>query len=126
MAAMNSKKTHIEFDCDDGVHYKLEITANSLKKAEKSGVNLKNLADMPFTAPETVFWIACLKNHPTITKAYAAKLFNTLKRTADNMDAEYDEDGEELDGLTSVLLKMVDEAATELTARSGNRGWSVT
>ena len=120
-----SEKTRIEFDADN-VHYKLEMTAASLKKAERQGISLKNLSEMPVTAPETVFWIACLANHPTMSQKQAAKLFKSLKRTADNMDAEYDEDGEEVDALTEALLRMLDEAAEELSNRQGNVGWSVT
>ena len=120
-----SEKTRIEFDADN-VHYRLEMTAASLKKAERSGVSLKNLSEMPFTAPETVFWIACLANHPTMSQKQATKLFKSLKRTADNMEAEYDDDGEEVDALTEALLRMLDEAAEELSNRQGNVSWSVT
>ena len=122
----NSSKTHIEFDCDDGVHYKLEITANSIKKAEKMGIKMGSLQDMPFSAPETIFWIACLANHPTVTQKYANRLYKSLKRTADNREVVYDEDGEEEDGLNDVLARMMDEAVDELSGRAGNRGWSVT
>ena len=122
---MKSEKTRIEFDAD-GTHYKLEMTAASLKKAERSGINLGELSNMPFTAPETVFWIACLANHPSMSRKQASKLFKALKKTADNREAEYDEDGEEEDKLTEVLLTMLDEAATELTNRQGNVSWSVT
>lgn len=120
-----SEKTRIEFDAD-GVHYKLELTAASLKKAERAGISLVNLQDMPFTAPETVFWIACLANHPTMSRKQATKLFKSLKRTADNKEVEYDEDGEEVDALSDALLAMLDEAAEELTNRQGNVSWSVT
>lgn len=120
-----SEKTHIEFDAE-GVHYKLEMTAASLKKAERLGVNMANLKDMPFTAPETVFWMSCLANHPTITKKQATKLYYSLKRTAENREAEYDDDGEEIDALTEALLYMLDEAAEELSNRQGNVSWSVT
>lgn len=121
-----SEKTHIEFDCDDGIHYKLEITAASLKKAEKAGVKFGQMSDMPFTAPETIFWIACLQNHPTVTQKYATKLYKSLKRTADNREAEFDDDGEETDGLGEILIQMMNEACEELSGRAGNRSWSVT
>ena len=123
--SLKSEKTHIEFDAE-GVHYKLEMTAASLKKAERAGVNLNNMKDMPFTAPETVFWIACIANHPTTSRKQAAKLYRSLKRTADNREVEYDEDGEEVDALTEALLTMLDEAAEELSNRQGNVSWSVT
>lgn len=122
---MRNEKTHIEFDAG-GMHYKLEMTAASLKKAERQGVNISNLRDMPFTAPETVFWIACLANHPSVTQKQATKLYNSLKRTADNREVEYDEDGDEVDALTEALLVMLDEAAEELSNRQGNVSWSVT
>lgn len=120
-----SEKTRIEFDFDN-VHYKLEMTAASLKRAEREGINLGNLSQMPFTAPETVFWIACLANHPTMSRKNASKIFKALKRTAENQEAEYNEDGEEEDALAEVLLMMLDEAAEELNNRSGNVSWSVT
>ena len=120
-----SEKTRIEFDFE-GTHYKLEMTAASLKKAERAGINLSDLSNMPFTAPETVFWIACLANHPTMSRKNASKIFKVLKRTADNQKAEYDEDGEEEDALSEILLTMLDEAAEELNNRQGNVSWSVT
>jgi len=120
-----AEKTRIEFDAN-GTHYKLEMTAASLKKAERMGISIRDLANLPATAPETVFWIACFANHPTMTKKEASKLFKELKRTADNMEAEYDEDGNEEDSLAEILLTMLEEAAEELNSRSGNVSWSVT
>ena len=122
---MESKKTHIEFDCE-GVHYNLEMTAQSLKLAEKKGVNFRTITDSPLSARQKIFWIACLKNHPTVTEKYAAKLYESLTLSADNLETEYDDEGNEVKALDEVLLKMLDEAFRELNGKQGNVRWSVT
>lgn len=124
--AMNSKRTCIEFDCDDGIHYKLELTANSLKLAEKKGINFRTITDAPLSARQKIFWIACLKNHPTMTEKYATKLYESLALSAENKEVEYDEEGNEVNALDEVLIQMLDEAFREINGKQGNVKWSVT
>lgn len=122
-----NEKTKIEFDYN-GKHYKLEYTASSLKKLEKQGVSFAKLDDMIFSAPEVLFRGAFLANHPTEDRATINKLYKILRRSADDEEAEYDDDGREVDKLTQTLADMIAEAVDEITGRGeqGNLNWKVT
>ncbi len=122
-----TEKTRIEFDYG-GKHYKLEYTANSLKKLERAGVKFNQLADMVFTAPEVVFRGAFYANHPAEKESTIREIYKSLKRTADDMEKEVDEDGREVDFLMQTLSDMIAECVDELTGRGeqGNVGWKVT
>ena len=122
---MKSDKTRIEFDYG-GKPYKLEYTANSLKKLEKMGVKFSKLDEMIFTAPELLFRGAFLANHPTETTQTIHDIYVSLKRTAEDSEPQYDEDGREVDLLQETLATMLSEAVEELTGRGGNSSWKVT
>ena len=124
---MKSKRSCIEFDYV-GRHYKLEFTAQSLKKMEKAGVKFAKLDEMIFTATETIFWGAFLANHPTITRKETNEIYRALKRTADDSEVEYDDDGNEVDALQEALSVMLSEAVDELSGRGkeGNVSWKMT
>ena len=124
---MNSEKTKIEFDYG-GTHYVLEYTAASLKKMERDGVKFAKLDEMIFGAPETIFRGAFYANHPSAydDRKLVKRIFKELKRSADNMEPEYDEDGKESDALSDMLGQMLKEAVDELSGRSGNVPWKVT
>lgn len=121
----NSNKMRIEF-VYGGKPYKLEYTAASLKKMERSGVKFSKLDDMVFSAPEILFRGAFLANHPNESNATIHEIFKALKRTADDEEPKYDEDGNEVDALMSVIGSMIEEAINEWKGRSGNSGWKVT
>ena len=110
-----SEKTRIEFDYD-GRHYKLEYTANSLKKLE----------DMIFTAPEVLFRGAFYANHPAESEKKIREMYKALRRTMEDEEAERDDDGEETDLLIDTLAEMIKEAVEEISGRGGNVAWKVT
>jgi len=122
-----SEKTRIEFDAN-GKHYKLEYTLNVLKKLDRDGYGLEKLRDMVFTAPEVLFRYAFYANHPTETKAVIHELFKSLKRSAEDMPVEYDDEGRPVDALMSTIGDMITEAVEELSNRGtqGNVAWKVT
>lgn len=124
---MNSKRSCIEFDWQ-GRHYKLEFTAQSLKKMERAGVKFAKLDEMIFSATETIFWGAFLANHPTITRKETNEIYRALKRTAEDGEVKYDEDGREVDALQEALATMLTEAVDELSGRGkeGNVSWKIT
>lgn len=123
----NSKRSTIKFDYN-GRHYELMFTANSLKKMEKAGVKFAKLDEAIFTAQETIFWGAFLANYPSITRKETNEIYRALKRTAEDMEAQYDEDGNEVDALAEALGAMLNEAVDELSARGneGNVSWKMT
>lgn len=121
----NSNKTKIEFDYN-GKHYVLEYTAASLKKMERSGVKFSKLDEMVFSAPEILFRGAFYANHPTESPVTIHEIYRALKRTADDEEPKYDEDGNEIDALIIALGSMIEEAVNEWNGRSGNSGWKVT
>ena len=120
----NSNKTKIEFDYN-GKHYVLEYTAASLKKMERSGVKFSKLDEMVFSAPEILFRGAFYANHPTESPVTIHEIYKALKRTADDEEPKYDEDGNEVDALIVALGSMIEEAVNEWNGRSGNSGWKV-
>ena len=121
----NSNKTKIEFDYA-GKHYVLEYTAASLKKMERSGVKFSKLDEMVFSAPEILFRGAFYANHPSESPVTIHEIYKALKRTADDEEPKYDEDGNEVDELISAIGSMLEEAINEWKGRSGNSGWKVT
>ena len=124
---MKSERTKIEFDYN-GKHYCLMYTANSLKKLERAGVKFNKLEDMVFSAPEVLFRGAFYANHPTESEKTIHEIYQALIRTAENKEAEYDEDGHEVDLLAQTLGDMLAEAVDEFTGRGekGNVTWRVT
>lgn len=124
---MKSEKTRIEFDYK-GEHYRLEYTAASLKKMERAGVKLSKLDEMVFSAQEIIFRGAFYANHPTVSERTIHDIYMALKRTNEDAEAKYDEDGKEIDELSEVLVEMLQEATEEITGRGreGNVTWKVT
>ena len=121
----NSNKTKIEFDYGN-THYVLEYTAASIKKMERNGVKFSKLDEMMFSAPEILFEGAFYANHPKTDRRVIREIYRSLKRTADDEEVQYDEDGNEVDELQNVLAMMLEEAVNEWTNRSGNSSWKVT
>ena len=124
---MRSERTKIEFNYN-GKPYCLMYTANSLKKLEREGVKFNKLEDMVFTAPEVLFRGAFYANHPAESKSTIHEIYQVLKRTAEDKEPEYDEDGHEIDLLAQTLGEMIAEAVEEFTGRGeqGNVVWKVT
>ena len=124
---MKSARTKIEFEYNNK-HYCLEYTANSLKKLEQKGVNFSKLDTMIFTAQELLFRGAFYANHPSESEKTIHDIYVAMKRTAVDVEPEYDEEGRELDYLSQILAEMLSEAVDELTGRGeqGNIDWKVT
>ena len=103
-------------------------TANSLKKLEKAGVKFNKLEDMIFSAPEVLFRGAFYANHPMESEKTIHEIYLALKRTAEDANPEYDDDGQEVDLLAQTLGEMLAEAVDEFTGRGreGNVVWKVT
>lgn len=119
-----NEKTRIQFDYG-GEHFNLEYTANSLKKLEKNGVNFAKLDEMVFSAPEVLFRGAFYANHPTVPVSKIHEIYLALKRTTDDSDPQYDDDGNEVDELSTALAEMLREAVEEITGRGGNVNWKI-
>ncbi len=123
-----SDRTKIEFDYDNK-HYCLMYTANSLKKLEqRHGIKFAKLDEMIFSAPEVLFRGAFYANHPTESDSKVHEIYTSLKRSAEDSEKEFDEDGREVDQLTQTLASMLSEAVDELMGRGekGNVSWKVT
>lgn len=123
-----SSPTKIEFDYNNK-HYVLMYTANSLKKLEqKHGVKFAKLDEMIFSAPEVLFRGAFYANHPAENERTIHEIYLALKRSAEDSEPEFDEDGNEVDALTQALADMLAEAVDEITGRGtkGNVTWKVT
>ena len=122
-----SSKTKIEFDYQNR-HYCLEYTENSLKKLEQRGVKFAKLDEMVFSAPELLFRGAFFANHPNESEQRIHEIYTALKRTSDESEPQYDEDGNEVDLLIQAIADMLSEAVDELTGRGekGNVTWRVT
>jgi hypothetical protein len=123
--AKSSEKTRIRFEYE-GKPYCLEYNAASLKKLERSGVSLSKLSDMVVSAPEVIFRGAFYANHPDVSERKIKEIFKALKRTADEAEPEYDDDGNVVDMLNVAMSEMLKEAIDEITGRGGNVGWTVT
>ena len=124
---LRSERTKIEFEYG-GKPYCLCYTANSLKKLERAGVKFNKLEDMVFSAPEVLFRGAFYANHSGESEKTIHEIYQALKRTSENAEPEYDEDGNEIDLLAQTLGEMIAEAVEEFTGRGkeGNLTWKVT
>lgn len=124
MAKANDK-TRIEFDYE-GTHYILEYTAASIKRMEADGIKFGNIGDSIFTNMEKLFFHAFLEHHPTISRKKAKEIYKVLSLYAEDEEPEYDDDGNAIDGLSTIIGKMLNEAMEEMTQRGGNVSWKVT
>ena len=123
--AKKSERTRIEFDYD-GTHYILEYTAASIKKMEADGIKFGSMGDSIFTNTEKLFFGAFQENHPTTSRNKAKEIYRALSMTAEDEEPETDEDGKPVDGLTTILGEMLNEAMEEMMNRGGNVSWKVT
>lgn len=117
-------KSKITFDYEQ-MHYTLEFTAASLKKAEKMKLlQFGKIEETVLNAPEDMFKAAFLANHPTVSDAEKHKIFLALTRRA---DGEEDNGDDDTDGLVDALVDMINEAVDEITGRGkqGNVKWKV-
>ena len=120
-------KSKIEFDYE-GIHYVLEHTAASLKKAERLGLlAFGKLDEMVLSAPENMFKSLFLCNHPTTSDAKKHEIYLALTRTEDGKSETKDDDGEIVDELGSAVISIINEAVDEITGRGkkGNISWKM-
>jgi len=123
--AQKNEKTRIEFDYENK-HYKLEFTAASIKRMEEEGFSLTKMGDKIITNTELLFYGAFFANHPTISKKKVKEIYKELAKTAEDEEPVLDDDGNVVDGLTSILGEMLNEALEEMMNRGGNVSWKVT
>jgi hypothetical protein len=123
--AKRNEKTRIEFDFKNK-HYVLEYTAASIKKMESEGFSITKLGDRIFTDTELLFYGAFLANHQGITRKQVREIYQELAKTAEDEEPVLDDDGNEVDGLTTILGEMLNEALEEMMNRGGNVSWKVT
>ena len=123
----NKSVNQINFDYN-GKHYCLEYTRESVKQMEAAGFNMNDMGDKPATRIEQLWQGAFLANHPNEPESKIREIYKSLKRTAEDAEPEYDEDGHEIDLLAQTLADMITEAVDELTGRgnTGNVTWKVT
>ena len=123
--AKKNEKTRIEFDYKNK-HYVLEYTAASIKKMEAEGFSLTKLGERVITDTELLFYGAFLENHQGITRKQVREIYQELCKTAEDEEPVLDDDGNEVDGLTTILGEMLNEAVEEMMNRGGNVSWKVT
>ncbi len=122
-----SERTKIEFEYE-GKPYRLYYTANTLKRAERNGLlRIGDLEKMVITAPEIIFQGSFLAEHGNVTKSKIGEIYQALKRTAEDSEPSYDDNGNEIDALGEALANMLTEAVEELSGRGkqGNVSWKV-
>lgn len=120
--------SEIRFDYD-GTHYCLEVTPNTLKRMEKSGVNFSELGDK-LIAAETLWKGLFIAHHIAVPDKKRMEIYRALKKTEDGKDEpEIDEEtGEQIDMLLSAVGKLYEEAFEDLKNQrgQGNVSWKLT
>lgn len=109
----------------DGKDYKLEVTANTLKQMERSGVNFAQLGEKLLGA-ETLWKGLFIAHHNTVPDAKRMELYRALAAAADGEDQEYDENGEPIDMLMSAVAAEYEDAIKALKRSQGNVSWKRT
>lgn len=114
----------IEFTAD-GKPYKLEVTANTIRQMEKSGVNFAKLGDKLLGAE--VLWKGLfIAHHNTVPDSKRMEIYRALASVADGEEQEFDEDGEPVDALMSAVASEYEDAISSLRRGQGNVSWKRT
>lgn len=106
----------------DGKDYKLEVTANTIKVMERSGVNFANLGERLLGA-ETLWKGMFIAHHNTVPDAKRMELYRALANVADGEEVEYDDNGEPIDALMSAVASEYESAIESLKRGVGNVSW---
>lgn len=105
---MENKRTELVFEYD-GREYRLAITADILKRAERGGFAIAKLDEKALTAPEELFYLAFNVYHRDVTRRRREEIYAAL---------------EDKDGLFDAINEMIAEAIAELRPK-GNVSWRV-
>lgn len=111
--AKKNQKTTITFTYED-TPYKLEFTADSLKKMQNMGFDFGNMGSKILTVAEDLFCGAFIANHSNVMRKKRLEIYRDL--------VESTEGGEDL---IDVLLEMVNETIDEINYHEGNTKWEV-
>ncbi len=65
-------------DCDTGNVYELDFSRESVRFAEQRGFKLEEVNDFPVTKFSELFYFALRKNHKSLSKEKADKLYEKL------------------------------------------------
>ena len=106
----------------DGKDYRLEVTANTLKQMEKSGVNFAQLGEKLLGA-ETLWKGLFIAHHNTVPDAKRMEIYRALAAVADGEEQEYDENGEPIDALMTAVGEEYKNAIDSLKRGTGNVTW---
>lgn len=109
----------------DGKEYKLEVTANTLKQMERSGVNFAQLSEKLLGA-ETLWKGLFIAHHNAVPDKKRMEIYRALAAFADGDDQEFDEDGEPIDALMSAVAEEYEDAIMKLKRSQGNVSWKRT
>lgn len=109
----------------DGVEYRLEVTAFTLKQMEKSGVNFAELGNKLLGA-ETLWKGLFIAHHATVPDARRMEIYRALSSAADGDEQEFDENGEPVDALMSAVAAEYESAIKSLKRGAGNVAWKRT
>lgn len=109
-----NKKTTISFEYD-GDKYKLEFTADSLKKMQKMGFNFGDVESQIITFSEDAFCGAFIANHQTVPRKKRIDIYHEMCAT--------EEDGKQ--ELDDIIMEMMNEAIEEINQKQGNIKWKV-
>ena len=109
----------------DGVDYRLEVTAHTLKMMEKNGVNFAQLGERLMGA-ETLWKGLFIAHHASTPDSKRMEIYKALKSVADDEEQEYDENGEPVDMLMSAVAAEYEDAIKALKRSQGNVSWKRT
>ena len=109
----------------DGVDYRLEVTAATLKQMEKAGVNFADLGNK-LLAAETLWKGMFIAHHSNVPDAKRMAIYNALSMTEDGADPEYDENGDPVDTLMLAVADEYEQAIKSLKRGQGNATWKRT
>lgn len=109
----------------DGVNYRLEVTAFTLKQMESNGVNFNKLGDK-LLAIETLWKGLFIAHHNTVSDKKRMEIYHALSQVADGEEQEFDENGEPIDALMTAVSGEYESAINALKRGQGNLSWKRT
>lgn len=109
----------------DGVDYRLEVTAATLKQMEKSGVNFAKLGEK-IVGAEILWKGLFIAHHNTVPDRKRMEIYNALSATAEGEEQEYDDNGEPVDALMTAIAEEYEDAIKALKRGQGNATWKRT
>lgn len=109
----------------DGKDYRLEVTANTIRQMEKSGVNFAQL-DEKLLGPETLWKGLFIAHHNTVPDKTRMDIYKALSYVSDGDEPEYDDNGEPVDLLLRATCEEYESAIKAMRRAQGNTSWKRT